>query len=208
MTTFTGRRGLLLLGLGALAVLAGCGNDWNTHYEPLSASAKDWHIRDIEVVVPGSLTISEDNSTYVPKADIVWQGEPPGDRRAQVASILKEGLSKGAVGLRPRQPVRLRVTLRTFHALNTKSRYSAPEGTGVYDIRYAVEVLDARTGAVILPAQEIAADFPALTGKTAIAAEARGETQRRVIVDHLAATTAGWLGIGPDNRTKFRRTGG
>jgi len=208
MLNFTSRRGVLFLGLGAVAVLAGCGSNWHTAYEPIGASAKDWRVQSVEVTVPDTLTISEDNKVYVPKADIVWQGEPPGDRRAQVAAILKQGIGAGASGLRGSRPVRLQVTLQVFHALNTKSRRSAPEGTGVYDIRYAVTVLDARSGAVIVPAQNIAADFPALTGKSAAAAEARGETQRAVIVQHLAATTAGWLGLGPDNRTQFSRMGG
>ncbi|MFP1644968.1 DUF6778 family protein [Pontitalea aquivivens] len=202
------RRAVIGLGLGALAVLAGCGSAWMTSYEPVGASAKDWRLAGVDVTVPETLSVSEDNTVYVPKADIVWQGEPFGDRRAQVARLLREGITHGAAGLNGKQRVRFRVTLQTFHALNEKSRRSAPAGTGVYDIRYTIEVVDARNGAVIVPAQAVAADFPGQTGTAATQMEARGITQRVQVVGHLAATTAGWLGLGPDNRTSFARIGG
>jgi hypothetical protein len=206
---FNRRHMLTLLALGGTAALAGCGGgQWQTEYQPAGPSARDWSLAGVDVIVPPTLTVSEDNSVYVPKADIVWQAEAAGDRRAQVSRILQEGIAAGARGLKGPRRVRFRVTLETFHALNIKSRKSAPAGTGVHDIRYLIEVVDAASGAVLVPAQRIAADFPAYTGAEAEAAEARGETQRVRIVGHLAATTAGWLGLGPDNRTTFSRMGG
>lgn len=177
------RRSVLALAVGATAALAGCGGkSWLTDYQPAGPEAQNWSLAGVEITVPESLTVSEDNSVYVPKADIVWQAEPAGDRRAQIASILQEGITAGARGLKGGQKVRFRVTLETFHALNIKSRQSAPKGTGVHDIRYLIEVVDADSGAVLVPAQRIAADFPAYTGAEAEAAEARGETQRVRIV--------------------------
>lgn len=206
---FNRRHMLALLAMGGTAALAGCGGGrWQTEYQPAGPSARNWSLAGVDVIVPPELTVSENNSVYVPKADIVWQDEPAGDRRAQVSRILQEGITAGARGLNGPQRVRFRVTLETFHALNIKSRKSAPAGTGVHDIRYLIEVVDAASGTVLVPAQRIAADIEAFTGAEADAADARGETQRVRIVQHLAATTAGWLGLGPDNRKTFSRMGG
>ena len=144
----------------------------------------------------------------MPRADILWVEDLPGDRRAQVAEIFKEGVTQGAKGLHGSTPVRIEVTVNKFHALNMKARYRAPEGTGVYDIRFTARIVDARTGEVLVPAEYIAADTPAHTGKAALADEASGITQRTDNIAQIARTVAGWLGLGPDNRTLFNRLGG
>ncbi len=202
------RRGFLLMASATPFALSACGSSWATAYEPITEPARDWRLASVEVIVPETLTVSEDISSYIPKADIVWQEEPVGDRRAQVAAIFKQGITAGASGLRGKRPVRLRIVVEKFHALNKKARYSAPSGTGVYDIRYTAQVLDARSGAELVAPQYIQADFPGATGAAAKAAEQNGQSQRGDIVAHLTQTTAGWLGLGADNRTSFNRAGG
>lgn len=39
------------------------------------------------------------------------------------------------------------------------------------------------------------------------AARRKGITQKSMITNHVAATIAGWLGLGPDNRGSFTRQG-
>ena len=39
------------------------------------------------------------------------------------------------------------------------------------------------------------------------AARRKGITQKSMITNHVAATVAGWLGLGPDNRGEFSRQG-
>lgn len=158
--------------------------------------------------MPDTLTVSEDESVFVPNADILWVEDPPGDRRAQVAAIFKEGVTAGAKGLHGKTPVRIEVTVISFHALNMKARYRAPEGTGVYNISFMARIVDARTGKELVPAQRIDADEPGATGRAALKEEAEGRTQRMDNVDQIARTIAGWLGLGPDNRTDFNRIGG
>ena len=43
-----------------------------------------YQVAEIRVNVPRTLKVSEAN-TFLPKADIVWRGEPRADRHAQVA---------------------------------------------------------------------------------------------------------------------------
>ena len=74
---------------------------------------------------------------------------------------------------------------------------------GQFDAR----VIDARTGEVLVPLTHIDAEFPALAGEKMKAARAAGKTQKSMITAHVANTVAGWLGIGPDNRTTFNRQG-
>jgi hypothetical protein len=141
----------------------------------------------------------------VPSDDIVWYGEQSGDTRQQVAAILKEGIEAGSASLNGPVPVVMDVELVKFHALTPKAFYTAPSGTGVETVRFKIKVLDARTNAVLIPEQTIASDGPALV--LADGGE-RGDAERKRIVNKIAETTRGWLGIGADNRGKFQRLGG
>ncbi len=190
----------------SFALLAGCAAGWETTYEaPIEASvSQNWNVRAVTVSVPENLTVSEAN-TFTPDADIVWHGDPLGDRKAQVAAILEEGISEGARGLRGHQSVQLNVTLVEFHAVTPRARAEAP--SAVHNISYAVQVVNAHTGAALTEPQLIRADLEALTGRAASEAEARGATQKQRITEHLKNVTAGWLGIGPDPRRAFSSVG-
>lgn len=188
--------------------IAGCAqNQWETQYEPVDpARSMNWRLNDVRVNAPQTLTTTEVNS-YIPDADIVWHGDPQGDRRAQVATIVAQGIREGASGLRGTQPVNINATITQFHALTPRAR--AMEGNvGVHDIRYTVTVTDARTGEMLSPTQDIRADKAALVGNQAAEADARGYTQKVEITRHLAAVTRHWLGLSTqDPRGGFTRTG-
>lgn len=198
----------LVIALALSLGVAGCTqSSWETQYEQLNpATTAGWRVADVRVAAPQTLTTTEVNS-YVPDADIVWHGDPAGDRRAQVAAVLAQGIRDGAQGLRGARPVVIDATITQFHALTPRAR--AMEGNvGVHDIRYTVQVTDARTGAVLAGPQAIHADKAAVVGAAAADADARGITQKVEITQHIAAVTRHWLGLPvPDPRRNFSRTG-
>ncbi|WP_245848373.1 DUF6778 family protein [Actibacterium ureilyticum] len=205
-----GLRKILVIGVTLGTVLAGCtefGGTWRTHYSDVidPAVSRTWRVVDVDVRVPETLTVSEAN-TYAPRADIVWRGEPRGNRYEQVDRIMTEAATAGVRDLRGSRPVRLVIVMSTFHALTERARYGL-DHTGVHNIRFAAQIFDARTGAPLTPTDAIDADLIGYVGDDAIEAEARGETQRVRIVKHVTETIAGWVGSGPDVRGSFNRGG-
>ncbi len=195
---------------GSAFGLAGCigVNTFQTYYKSSVAPevSKSWHVTAVTVTVPKKLTVSEEHSLE-PKADIVWREDALGDRHAQVAAILEEAITRGAKGLHGPRPVRLDVTVSRFHALTFEAESLNIPGIGVHNINFVIRVLDAKTGAVLAGPEDIDAAMPALTGAEMIKARVGGESQRTQIQAHVAATIAGWLGAGPDQRDSFVRTG-
>lgn len=190
------------------AMTAGCVGTWTTDYSDAISPevSRGWRISTVSVTVPESLTVSEEN-VYAPVADIVWRGDAPGDRRTQVAAIVKQAAQRGAAGLRGRRSVRLSVEVTRFHALSDTARLRLSQ-SGVHDIAFVARVTDARTGEVLAGPEAIRADLVAYTGEDALAAERAGQTQKVRITNHLARVFAGWLGAGPDDvRGSFRRMG-
>ena len=199
------RRNLMTGGL-ALFALAGCSGRWTVDYnEGLDPEmSRTWRLENVVVSVPSSLTVSNSN-TLAPNADIVWHGEPFGDRRAQVAAILDEGITRGASGLRGSRPVTMSVRLLQFHAVTPAAVARAP--SAVHNIKYAIQVLDAGSGAALTEEQEVSADLEAYVGAAAVTAAINGLTQRRRITDHIDLVTRGWLGFGQDQRRSFSSIG-
>lgn len=197
-------RRLVLLG-GLTAFLSGCGRwqvDYDAGLDP--AVTKSWRLADVSVSVPAGLTVSNDN-TYAPNADIVWHGEPFGDRRAQVARIIEEGIREGGSALPGDRDVTIVGQVQHFHAVTPAAVARAPGA--VHNIAYRVRVFDSRTAEPLTEEQSIQADLEAYVGDAAILAELQGQTQRVRIVDHIAKVTAGWLGVGFDQRRVFESVG-
>ena len=202
------RRSMLCVSVAAIAMTAGCvGGSFRTYYDaaiPADVS-RGWRVTDVRVTVPTALTVSE-AKTFLPKADIVWREDPPGDRRAQVATIIRNAALRGASGLRGPRAVTLNITMLRFHALTFEAE-TRLSNSGVHNIDFIAQVVDARTGAVLAGPVEIEASLPALSGASMRAARARGETQKSQISANVARTIAGWLSAGPDPRSKFSRSG-
>ena len=186
--------------------LAACGTNWTIDYDTgVDAQvSKTWHVHNIRVTVPDSLTVSN-NNTFAPNADIVWHGEPQGNRRAQVSAILREGISRGTRGLRGPRGVDISVSLRHFHAVTPAAVARAPGA--VHNISYVAQVFDNATGKAVTEPEVISADLEAYVGDAAVIAAIQGQTQRVRIVDHLTRVTRGWLGTGPDPRARFSGVG-
>lgn len=144
--------------------------------------APRYDIKEVRVEVPPNLRVSEANRFY-PLADIVWRGDPPGDRIAQVRAILMDAFGFGTSGMTTGQGVIVEATLRRFHALTEKTRYTTG---GVHAIHFDLTVKDAATGAVLEGPRLVKVDVPAWGGQRAVAEERAGRTQRVVIVEGLA----------------------
>ena len=200
-------RRAMLLGLSA-ALLSACvaGNRFETAYDPVPASvSQGWRLSDVRVSVPKTLVVSEAKS-LLPNADIVWREDPLGDRYIQVDKIVTDAVRQGAQGLPGTRPVIIEVTVTRFHALTFEAELRGQDW-GVHNVDFIARVIDASTGEVLLRDTQIRAELPALSGNQMVEARKQGQTQKKMISAHVARTVAGWLGIGPDNRSAFTRSG-
>ncbi|SFR44099.1 DUF6778 family protein [Litoreibacter janthinus] len=148
----------------------------------LTAQSADWRLADVRVQVSGDLRVSEANR-YYPVADIVWREDPFGDRRAQVAKIVDDGVTAGLTHLNGTRPVYFDINMHRFHALTEKARYSVG---GVHNLVFTLTVIDAATGVALHGPIEMVVDLKAYGGEQAFAAERKGLTQKVRIQSHLA----------------------
>lgn len=172
----------LIFGVAACASF----NDPVSEGVPAPAT-RNYDVVGLEVAVPRTLVVSEANS-YYPGADIVWRGDPPGDRYKQVEAIFDSGMQRGFSTLGGSRDVVVEIEVQRFHSLTEKARYTVG---GVHSITFLVTVRDARTGEVIEGPRRVKADLKAYGGQTALDAERRGETQKVRITEHLADVSAG-----------------
>lgn len=190
-----------------VVALSGCmTRSFETSYLDLvtRTASSGWYTRDIDVIVPKHLTVSEENR-YRPRGDIVWHGEPLGDRHAQVQRILEVAARNATKYLRGRKPVRIEIELETFHALSNRARLSSP--SAVHNLAFKIRVFDMKTGRQIIPTDRIRADLPAFTRTRALEALRIGETQKVRITRHLEGVLKGWLQQGQDPRGSFAALG-
>lgn len=140
-------------------------------------------VKRVTVSVPDTLVVSDANS-YLPRGDIVWREDPPGDRRAQVRKIVQDAMNRGVRGLDGPIPVTVDIQVAKFHALTEKARYTTG---GVHGLSFYISIRDAKTGELVVPVRKVRADFEAYGGQQALDAEARGETQKLRISRQLEA---------------------
>lgn len=154
-----------------------------------TSQAPSYAVKAVNVVVPRSLLVSEVNS-YKPAADIVWHGDPDGDRYAQVQTIVGAAMSRATQGMTQGRAVVLDIMVTKFHALTQKTRGSIG---GKHNLFYTLTVRDAATGQV-LDSANIDATVRGAGGATARAEEAVGRTQKVVITEALVASLQKRLG--------------
>ena len=138
--------------------------------------AAQYDVEAVRVTVPRSLKVSEAN-TFKPRADIVWRGEPLGDRHVQVARIFEEAMNAGTAPMQQGRKVDVDVEVTRFHALTEKTRYTIG---GMHEMRFILTVRDTATGAILSGPREIVADVKASGGSAAIAEDQAGRTKRVV----------------------------
>ncbi|MEX0286939.1 MAG: DUF6778 family protein [Paracoccaceae bacterium] len=148
----------------------------------LQAGTSPVTVQSVAVRVSRKLKVNEANS-YYPNGDIVWRGDPIGDRHAQVQKIFEDSMMKGVESLNGPVPVDLVIDVKRFHGVSEKARYTVG---GVHSITFDLAIKNAETGELIVPVREIKSDLDALGGKQAVLADSRGETQKIRVSNHLA----------------------
>lgn len=148
----------------------------------IGAYNTDVRVENITVRVPRTLRVSEGNG-FLPSTDIVWRGDPIGDRHAQIGAIFYDAMSKGTEALDGATPVFMDIEVTRFHALTERARYTTG---GVHNINFTLTLRSAVTGAPLGAPRHIRADLHAFGGRQALEAEARGETQKVRITNMLA----------------------
>ncbi|MFK7879371.1 DUF6778 family protein [Roseobacter sp.] len=159
-----------------------------THQQNLLAAPDDIQHRSFDVTrvivsVPRSLKVSESNRFY-PPGDIVWRGDPAGDRHEQVKAIFDAAIGQGVASMTDGVPVDLYIEVQRFHSLTERARYSIG---GVHSITFILSLKEANTGVLLETPRQVKANLNALGGKRAIDADRKGQTQKARITAHLAA---------------------
>lgn len=185
----------LVFALPAVLLLAACAGS-----EPASRGAVDpvttaprsdgrgpivmestYDVVGISVNVPHTLRVSEANSFH-PSADIVWHGDPFGDRYQQVADIFRNAATAATGPMHQGRAVNVAIEVVRFHAVTDKTRYTIG---GTHSMHFMLTVTDARTGEVIDGPRLVKADIRAAGGNAAVAEDRAGRTQRVVVTEHL-----------------------
>lgn len=138
-------------------------------------------IRDVEVNVSRDLRVSEAELFY-PVADIVWRGDARGDRYEQVGAIFKDSAKVATKDLKGATPARIAIDVLRFHSVTDKARYTVG---GNHSISFVMRVTDPATGVDLMAPRKVKADLNAFGGQAAIAADARGDTQKKRVTEHL-----------------------
>ena len=110
-----------------------------------------------QVSVPAALAVSERDGIY-PTTDIVWRGEPLGDRHAQVQALFAEAAN---AALADGPPVQLAITVERFHGVTEQTR--ALVG-GTYNVAFVMALTDPATGLAIGPSRHVMANLQPVAG--------------------------------------------
>ncbi len=140
------------------------------------------HVVDVKVTVPRSLKVSEAEVFY-PLADIVWRGDPRGDRYAQIEAIYAAAIPPAIAPLTQGLAVVAEIEVTRFHCVTDKTRYTVG---GVHSLAFTLTIRDAASGAILSGPRKVTADVKAHGGQRAIAEDAAGITQKHVITEKLA----------------------
>jgi len=186
---------ITLLGLGTLVSACGSVPDIASRNAPFETTSavlagpegqaqlpQAMRVTAINVRVPRTLKVSEANVFY-PRADIVWRGDPIGDRHAQIQSIFETAFAQGTSDMTGPVDVILDVEIVRFHSVTEKTRYTVG---GVHNMEFRLTAFNAVTGLPLAPTRQIEANLPAFGGAQAIAEERRGQTQKVRVTGYLA----------------------
>ena len=187
-----------MIALAAAMALSGCVAptiDPTLALKGAGPGAASWMLNDVIVSIPEAMPVSEDPGVRYPAPmTLVWWGEPPGDRKAQVSALLEEAARAGAAGmLTGARPVNLTLAVIQFHAMTPKA-LSTDIQLGAHEMRFDLAVKDAATGETLAIEADVSADMRAPSGPDAIVAEQEGRGQRPQIVARVAEVVRGWLG--------------
>lgn len=181
----------LSLGVAGCASISAVGNvDTVSRNAPLEAGqfttealtiSRSYVIEDMFFSAPEDLSVSEANS-YYPRADVVWRGDPIGDRVEQIRAIFATAADRNKDRMVGDVPVVIDVQLVRFHGVTERTRFSIG---GVYNIVFDMQVRHAETGEVIEQSRRVMADLSAPGGVAALLQEQRGQTEKVRVTDFL-----------------------
>ena len=178
---------------GAALALSACGgpSDMVMRNAPLDLgpaaeigapqAMRSYEVVDLTFRASDSLSVSERNG-YYPMADIVWRGDPIGDRKAQLAAIFETALDRAGPAIAGTRPVVVEIDLVRFHGVTERVRYSVG---GNYNMVFDMTVRDAATKEILEPARRVTGNLAAPGGTAAIMAEQAGQTEKVRVTDFL-----------------------
>ncbi len=140
-----------------------------------------YHVVAFDAVVPRELLVSEAD-VYLPIADIVWHGDPEGDRYAQIEAIFETALAQSTADMTQGREVKVVAQVLKFHGVTDKTRATVG---GNFAMHFYLNVLDAATGELVDGPRLVVADTPASGGVRALREEQRGITQKFVVTNRL-----------------------
>lgn len=147
---------------------------------PGASFAALYAVQQVRVIVPDTLHVSERDGLY-PTTDIVWRGDPAGNRRAQVADMFRTAAAQVGPGLMGGTPAIATLTLQRFHGVTEQV---AALGGGVYAIRFLLTFTDPATGWPLTAPRVVEADLAAPAGVA---------DERSLVIGHLRAVLAAEL---------------
>lgn len=169
------------LALPALLTLAGCGVPLAQRSDPRPVMQRAYDLRGFRFAAAQDLEVSERESFY-PTADIVWRGDPFGDRVAQIGAMFAEAAARNRRVLNGPVPVDVMVQLVRFHGVTNRTRYTVG---GNYNIVFDMTVYAAGSNTVIEPTRRVVGNLDAPGGETAVRLEESGQTQKVRVTDYL-----------------------
>ena len=143
-------------------------------------------VRSVAVTVPRSLKVSE-AEVYYPIADIVWRGDPRGNRYEQIEAIFAAAVAEATAPMTTGLPVVAEIEVTRFHSVTDKARYTLG---GVHSMKFLLTVRDAGTGAVLSGPRPVLADVKAAGGQKAVRDDYAGVSQKRIVINRLADVIA------------------
>lgn len=168
-----------------LVTLAACGaGPFTGQSDPRPQMARAYDLTGFSFAARPDLTVSESNQ-YYPSADIVWRGDPAGDRIVQIEALFAEAVRRNlgtGDALTATRSVTADIVLERFHGLTQRAQFSTG---GVYNIVFHLTVRDAATGDVIEPARRIVANLDAWDSAENARLEQAGVTQKMRVTDFL-----------------------
>jgi len=144
---------------------------------------RDYALHSIRFAVPADMTVSEANS-YYPIADIVWRGDPIGNRSQQINEIFQTSIRAAGQNMNGSIPMTVDVELVRFHSLKERTRFFVD---GVNSIKFNMTIRNAEAGEVLDQSRFVNADFAARGGRAAMAADNQGQGQKVRITAHLTS---------------------
>lgn len=158
------------------------------------AQVESWALTGVNIIIPEDMEVWTDPDVRYPsKSRLVWWGDPPGDRKAQVRELMAQAVATGAVPeLRGQTSVILQLDMIEFHAMTPAARASELP-FGVHEIKFDVTIVDAATGQILAVEKGVNADLQAFSGTAAIQAEEVGRGQKVRIQERVAVVIKNWL---------------